>query len=71
MKGRLFVCCIVKEEKKILLMVEKIIVCASCAFKRIVVETRSDLNVERRDDEIYPVVYVGMGVPTCSVNDAL
>ena len=32
----LSLCCVAKEEKKILLIVEKIIVCKSCVFERLV-----------------------------------
>ena len=55
-------CCVAKEEKKILSVVEKIIVCKSCAFEAMCVETRKDSNVEGRDGETYAVVCAGMGI---------
>lgn len=56
------VCCIEKKEKKILSMVEKIRVCTSCVFGTIIVETRRGSNVKRRDEGVYAVLCIGMGV---------
>ena len=50
-----------KKRRRILWIVEKIIVCESCLFEATVVETRRDSNVEGRDGHIYAVVCVGMG----------
>ena len=58
----LSLCCVAKEEKKILLVVEKIIVCKSYVFEAPVVETRKDPNIERRNKEIFVVVCVGIGI---------
>ena len=45
-KGKLSRVLCGKEEEKILLIVENIIVCKSCVIKAVVIETRRDSNVE-------------------------
>ena len=57
----LSLCCVAKEEQKILLRIEKIIVCKSDVFEAPVVETRKDPNVEGRNKEIFVVICVGVG----------
>ena len=54
---------IAKEEKKILLPVEKIMVSIKCTFGMIVVETRRDSsNTKRWNKEIYSNVCAEMGM---------
>ena len=55
-------CCMAKENKKVLLPVEKIMVSISCVFGMIVVETRSSSNRKKGDKEIFSDVCVEMGV---------
>ena len=56
-------CCMAKEDKKVLFLVEKIMVSISCMFGMIVVVTRRDSwNIKRWDKEIYSNVCVEMGV---------
>ena len=63
MKEEFSICCMAKEEKKILLLIEKIMVSTSCMFGMIIVETRSDSSdIKRRDKKRYSIVCVEMGV---------
>ena len=54
--------CMAKEDRKMLLLVEKIMVSTSCVLEAIVVETREDSNVEAMGEEIYATVCVGMDI---------
>lgn len=58
----LSICCVVKEEKKILLIGEKITTFKSCVFEALVVETIEDSNVKGSNAEIFVVVCVGMSI---------
>ena len=52
-----------KEDKKVLLLVEKIMVSISCMFGMIAVQTRKDSSIIKRwNKEIYSNVCVEMGV---------
>ena len=58
----LSLCCVAKEEKKILLIVEKIIVCKSCVLEALAIEARKDLNIEGKNKGIFVAFCVGIGI---------